>query len=88
MLYIIPNVAKIVLLGVLSSRVGADWETESSLGKYCQLHLIDYFILPKRDIQVGHIVRSMRGADCWTDNALVRAKINIVLKPATRQRDH
>lgn len=48
-------------------------------------HLIDYVIICKRDVQGVHIVRSMRGADCWTEHALVRVKNNFVLKPATRQ---
>ena len=49
-----------------------------------QWHLLDYVIVRRRDIQDACNVRSLRGADCWIDHALVRAKMKLVIKPPAR----
>ena len=49
-------------------------------------HLIDYVIVRKRDVKDVHSVRAMRGADCWTDHRLVRAKFALVISPKHRKR--
>ena len=51
-----------------------------------QWHLLDYVIVHQRDMQDVCNVRTLRGADCWTDHALVRAKFRMVIKTAARLR--
>ena len=51
-----------------------------------QWHLLDYVIVRQRDMQDVCNVRTLRGEDCWTDHALVRAKFRMVIKPAARLR--
>ena len=48
--------------------------------------LLDYVNVRTRDMQDVCNVRTLHGADCWTDHALVRAKIRMVIKPAARSR--
>ena len=48
-----------------------------------QWHLIDYIITRQRDLKDVHVTESMRGADCWTDHRLVRARVSL-----TTQRPH
>ena len=43
-------------------------------------HLIDYITTRQRDSS-DVITRAMRGAKCWTDNRLIRAKPNIRIVP-------
>lgn len=50
-----------------------------------QWHLIDYIIVQKRDMQDICNVKSFKGADCWTDQALVRS-MRLIIKPPTRNR--
>ena len=47
-------------------------------------HLIDYVLIRKRDMRDICSVRAMRGADCWTDHRLVRAKVRFVVRPKLR----
>ena len=49
-----------------------------------QWHLIDYILTRKRDMRDFCSVRVMRGAECWTDHRLVRAKVKFVVKPKVR----
>ena len=49
-----------------------------------QWHLIDYVLVRKRDMRDICSVRAMRGADCWTDHRLVRAKVRFVVRPKLR----
>ena len=49
-------------------------------------HLIDYFIVRTRDVKDVHSVRTMRGANCWTDHRLVRAKLALSISPKHRKR--
>ena len=44
-------------------------------------HLIDYILVRSRDIKDVHSVRAMRGAECWTDHRLVRARFGLVISP-------
>ena len=122
-----PVTDKIILLADFNARVGCDWETWNSLGRYgtgkmngngqlllelCtefdlhiastqfqhkddkvttwmhprspQWHLLNYVIVRRHDIQDVCNVQSLRGADCWTDHALVRSKMKLVIKPPAR----
>ena len=47
-------------------------------------HMIDYDIVRRRDLQDLHQVRAMRGAECWTDHRLVRAKMELKIHPKAR----
>ena len=47
-------------------------------------HLIDYVIVRKRDMKDVCNVKSFHGAECWTDHALVRAKVKLHIKPKAR----
>ena len=49
-------------------------------------HLIDYILVRKSDIKDVHSVRTMRGAECWTDHRLVRAKFGLTISPKFRKR--
>jgi len=49
-----------------------------------QWHMIDYVLVRKQDIKDISSVRVMRGAECWTDHRLVRAKFRFVVKPKIR----
>lgn len=51
-----------------------------------QWHLIDFVITRQRDSKDVLITKAMRGADCWTDHRLVRAKLNIHIVPHHRKR--
>ena len=44
-------------------------------------HMIDYVIVHQRDLQDLHHVRTMRGAECWTDHCLLRAKMALKIHP-------
>ena len=49
-------------------------------------HLIDYVITRRKDLRDILITRAMKGADCWTDHALLRSKLAIRVAPlATKQ---
>lgn len=48
-------------------------------------HLIDYILVRRRDMKDIHSVRTMRGADCWTDHRLVRGKLNLTVRPKVRK---
>ena len=48
-------------------------------------HLLDYVLVRSRDIQDVHSVRTTRGAECWTDHRLVRAKLGLVVAPKHRK---
>ena len=43
-------------------------------------HMIDFIITRKRDLQDINVVKVMRGAECWTDHRLVRAKLKLKLR--------
>ena len=45
-----------------------------------QWHLLDYVIVRQQDMQDVCNVRTLRGADCWTDHALVRARLRTTVK--------
>ena len=49
-------------------------------------HLIDYIFVRKGDVKDVHSVRTMRGAECWTDHRLVRAKFGLTISPKFRKR--
>ena len=44
-------------------------------------HMIDYVIVRWRDLQDLYHVRAMRDAECWTDHRLVRAKMELTIRP-------
>ena len=46
--------------------------------------MIDYVIVHRRDQQDLYQVRAMWGAECWTDHRLVRAKMELKLRPKAR----
>ena len=46
--------------------------------------MIDYVIVCQRDLQDLHHVRAMRGAECWTDHRLERAKMELKIHPKAR----
>lgn len=48
-------------------------------------HILDYVIVRTRDIRDVLSVRCMRGAECWTDHRLVRAKLALYI---LRKRRH
>ena len=43
-------------------------------------HMIDFIITRKRDLQDINVVKVMRGAECWTDHRLVRAKLKLKIR--------
>ena len=49
-------------------------------------HLIDYIIVRQRDRKDVELTRVMRGAECWTDHRLVRAKLMLSLR--NHKRNH
>ena len=49
-------------------------------------HLIDYVLVRSRDIRDVRSVRAMRGADCWTDHRLVRARFGLFISPKRQKR--
>ena len=48
-------------------------------------HMLDYILIRKSDIQDLHIVKVLRGADCWTDHRLVRAKLSLRIRKCVRK---
>ena len=48
-------------------------------------HLIGFVLLRRRDIQDVLSVRTLRGAECWTDQRLFRAKLRLVVRPKVRK---
>ena len=48
-------------------------------------HMLDYILTRKPDIQDLHTVKVMRGAECWTDHRLVRAKLSLRIKKCIRK---
>ena len=46
--------------------------------------MIDNVIVRRRDLQDLHQVRAMRGAECWTDHRLVRAKMELKIRHKAR----
>ena len=49
-------------------------------------HLLDYVIVRRSDRRDVHLTRAMRGAECWTDHRLVRASIQLNIRPPVRKR--
>lgn len=49
-----------------------------------QWHLLDYVIVRRRDLQDLFKVKALRGANCWTDHRLVRAKVHFVVRQKRR----
>ena len=47
-------------------------------------HLIDYFIVRRKDKQDVSVTKIMCGADCWTDHRLVVNKLNLRIQPVRR----
>ena len=48
-------------------------------------HLLDYVIVRKCDRRDIFQTRAMRGAECWTDHRLVRAKVRLQVRPLARK---
>ena len=46
--------------------------------------MIDYVIVRRRDQQDLQQVRDMRGAECWIDHRLVKAKMELKIRPKAR----
>ena len=46
--------------------------------------MIEYVIVRWRDQQDLHQIRAMRGAECWTNHRLVRAKMELKIRPKVR----
>ena len=44
-------------------------------------HLIDYFIVWRKDRQDVRVTKTMCGADCWTDHRLIVSKLNLRIQP-------
>ena len=49
-------------------------------------HMIDYIITRRRDMQDLNSVKAMRGAECWTDHRLVRAKLKLKIRTKFRRK--
>lgn len=49
-----------------------------------QWHLLDYVLIRKRDANDITNVKSFHGAECWTDHALVRAKLSFSIRKKLR----
>ena len=49
-----------------------------------QWHLLDYILVRRRDIREVCKVRVLRGAECWTDHRLVRAKLRLAVRGKVR----
>ena len=47
-------------------------------------HILDYIIVRSRDLRDVLSSRCMRGAECWTDHRLVRAKLSLYILRKTR----
>ena len=47
-------------------------------------HMINYVIVRRHDLEDLTHVRAMRGAECWTDHRLVRAKIELKIRSKVR----
>ena len=47
--------------------------------------LLDYIIVRQADRKEVRVTRAMRGADCWTDHRLIRAKFTLELRPPLRK---
>ena len=48
-------------------------------------HLIDYVITRYRDLSDVRITRAMKGAECWTDHALLRCKLSLKVAHTARR---
>ena len=48
-------------------------------------HLLDYIIVRQADRKEVRVTRAMRGADCWTDHRMIRAKLTLELRPPLRK---
>ena len=51
-----------------------------------QWHMLHYVIVKKGDRQYVLLTRAMRGAECWTDQRLVRSSLSLNIRPLTRRR--
>lgn len=49
-------------------------------------HLLDYVIVRTCDMQDVCNIRSLRGTNCLTEDAFVRTKMGLVIKPTARNR--
>ena len=47
-------------------------------------HLTDYVIVRRKDRQDVRVIKTMCGADCWTDHRLVVRKLNLHIQPVQR----
>ncbi|XP_030396936.1 craniofacial development protein 2-like [Gopherus evgoodei] len=47
-------------------------------------HLIDYFIIRRRDRQDVKVTKAMCGADCWMDHRLIVSKMKLRIMPKRR----
>ena len=47
-------------------------------------HLIDYVVVRKKDKQDVRVIKTMCGANCWTDHRLVVSKLNLCIQPVRR----
>jgi len=48
-------------------------------------HLLDHVIVRRSERRDVHLTRAMRGAECWTDHRLVRASIQLNVRPPVRK---
>ena len=48
-------------------------------------HLLDYIIVRSVDRKEVFISRAIRGADCWTDHQLIRAKLRMDIHPQLKK---
>ncbi len=48
-------------------------------------HLLDYIITRRTDRKEVLISRAMRGADCWTDHRMIRAKFQMEIRPQLKK---
>ena len=49
-----------------------------------QWHLLDYVIVRQRDLRDVHLIRAMRGAECWTDHNMIRSCMKLRIRPLAR----
>ena len=52
-----------------------------------KVHMIDFVMMRADQRVICRDVRVMRGADCWSDHMLVRAKLNVVVKRYHKRKD-
>lgn len=48
-------------------------------------HQIDFIIVKRQDLKDVRVTKVKRGAECWTDHHLLLSKMNVIIRPKSRQ---